>query len=258
MITQNRIKILSSLVDEFENINSKSLLTPYNNNLHKKILNIINPEYNYNSIENLQENLELIKRMTLLNSQIHFETEMEIANSILDGKDFVLKKTIFNKGFEQILKNIFPILENNKININQSKVIFVGCGPLPQTVIYFASKGINIDSIDSSEQAVEIGNNVLNKLGLNKSKIIEAEANKFDYCDYNIVITATMLIKKEEAFKRIFETSKSILIVRNPVGLNRFWREYINNEKILDLGWRLVDILEPKNSSLSLNLYTNI
>jgi precorrin-6B methylase 2 len=117
-------------------------------------------------------------------------------------------------------------LINNQIELlslkRKERVIFIGCGPLPVSLIVL-KKYFNIDSvgIDSDPDAVKLANGCLKKLGLHEDiNIVHGDESITENINGDRVVIAAMAIPK----KRIFNNLR--LLIEKKKNLKIIYRTY--------------------------------
>ncbi|DAC73132.1 MAG TPA: hypothetical protein DSN98_01625 [Thermoplasmata archaeon] len=109
--------------------------------------------------------------------------------------------------------------EYESVGISEnSKILHIGCGPYPLTVIELASLGkVKIVGIDKDPDAVRQARDVLKKKGLEKKvNIYEGDGSSYPVKPFDVIIVSTCSYPKASILEHIFTTAKpnTIIIVR--------------------------------------------
>ena len=129
------------------------------------------------------------------------------------------------------------------------RLAFIGCGPVPVTLILLASK-YNIPSVglDSDRKTVNLARRVIRCLGLEKKiEIVAGDEWALDQLDWGMVLTAALAEPKA----RIFRNLRKILHDRGPApviyrtysGMKAVLHEPVRSEDIA--GFHVVDTVQP-------------
>ncbi len=135
----------------------------------------------------------------------------------IHDKIFILAEKIFSfsflrhayiKFFEEAILEEFKML-----NIKGNKVLHIGCGALPNTLISLAK---NIPAIyvgiDRDDEAVKIAKKVVEEYGLN-IKIEKGDALNYPLNEFDFIIVSFGVEPKEEVFNRIKRDAKENVII---------------------------------------------
>lgn len=94
-------------------------------------------------------------------------------------------------------------------NHNPKRALFVGSGPLPLSGILLAQQyGLKVDTIDNDTQAVEVSQQLIDRLGLADAvRITQADATTYTrYGEYDVVFLAAMVGLNAQAKQAIIAT----------------------------------------------------
>lgn len=92
---------------------------------------------------------------------------------------------------------------------NKDKILHIGCGPLPNTLITLASHmpgeyvGIDIDN-----EAVKIARNVVKEYGLKNVRIERGNALSYPLKEFDIIIISYGVEPKDKVFQRLKDETK--------------------------------------------------
>lgn len=225
-------------------------------NDHDQLLNYIDSIKNQNTINKILMNNQLKKKLTNINASMHQLSEISITKKYLSSNSIVnpFDGNWINKGFFSLLngqvdrwEKAGAIKKDRRCNI-----AIVGGGALPQTQVYLYNKiNCNIVSVERDNESAVLCRKVLNKFGYGHLEVVEEDGLYFDYSQFDIVIVATLVQNKNLIGKRIFDTSNAYFSPRTPLRLHQIWRESVVNENIENLGYTLIDLWEPNNSSVA-------
>ncbi len=97
----------------------------------------------------------------------------------------------------------------------EDRILHVGCGPLPNTLITLASyTKAEYVGIDRDREAVKIARNIVKEYGLNNVKIEIGDAAKYPFKEFDVIIISFGVEPKEIVFKRLKEeTKKGVRVV---------------------------------------------
>ena len=129
--------------------------------------------------------------------------------------------------YKQLIENQLKLVKVNQ----DDKVIFLGCGPLPTSLIVL-SKFFNIKcvGIDSDPNAVKLAKQVIEKLGLTNNVDI-CLGNESDIVNIsgNIVVIAAMALPKKRIFKNL------LFITEERKNMKIFYRTYTGLRQLLHI-----------------------
>ena len=129
---------------------------------------------------------------------------------------------------ENYLKTSYEI---EMMDIEDSKqLVMVGCGPLPETVLYLYENTEleEIIGLDYNQEAVYMGGEMLNSVGsTSRVKLIHCDGLKYDYKDADIIFVANFVTPKIKVLQQIANTAKNgaKVLVRTPVLLGKMLYE---------------------------------
>lgn len=113
------------------------------------------------------------------------------------------------------------------------KIVMVGCGSMPETVIVlaFLTRIKKIIALDVSQDSLTLSKKVLEKLQLSsRVSNVCINGSSFDYSEFDGVHVANFVKDKKGVLNRISETVKknAVIIVRSPRQLSSLIYESIN------------------------------
>lgn len=189
-----------------------------------------------------------------------YERSLETKESmiILSG---VLKSD--NKHLLAFAEDLF-VVENYKIvqqelNLfeqkNIKKLAMVGCGPLPETIIFLAENTEieTIIGIDNNQEAIFLAGEVLRALGLERRvKLLCSSGETVDYSDFDAIHIANSVWRKNAILERIEKTGKDgvEVLIRIPFNLSHLIRENVSK-----IPYRFIKKYEGGQSLYQLNSY---
>ncbi|MEM1513728.1 MAG: class I SAM-dependent methyltransferase [Candidatus Thermoplasmatota archaeon] len=125
---------------------------------------------------------------------------------------FIFAEKLLSKFFSKAYINFFEraIIEEFKmVGIKENdKLIHIGCGPLPNTLISLA-KNIKAKyvGIDKDKEAVEIAKKIVEKYALD-IKIEEGNALNYPINDFDIIVVSFGVEPRNQVFERIRKDCK--------------------------------------------------
>lgn len=159
--------------------------------------------------------LEAIEAVSIMTKQ--FETK---SANFMDFFDHQMSKECYLQTSQEM----------NLLNHGQEKsLVMVGCGPLPETLMYI-SENTNFESIhglDSNQEAIYMAGEMLSSQGIDKIKLIHYDGLEYDYADADVIYVANFTRPKKKVLDRIAETAKNgaKILVRTPVLLGKMLYE---------------------------------
>lgn len=152
--------------------------------------------------------------------------------------------SIMTKSFEHHLKS-FDLFEQRMAKENYSKtsdeiqmtgidnvnnLVMVGCGPLPETILYL-SENTDVKSIvgiDYNQEAIYMAGEMIQSLGQSdKVKLMHYNGVEYDYKNADLIIVANFISPKAKVLQRIANTAKNgaKILVRTPILLGKMLYE---------------------------------
>ncbi len=129
--------------------------------------------------------------------------------------------------YKKLIENQLKLIKSGQ----NSRVIFLGCGPLPTSLIVL-SKFFNIKcvGIDTDYQAVKLAKQTIEKLNL-KNNIEIYRGNESDIINIpgNIVVVAAMALPKKRIFKNL------LAIIESRENLKILYRTYTGLRQLLHI-----------------------
>lgn len=119
------------------------------------------------------------------------------------------------------------------MNPQDSKTVFVGSGPQPNSVLAFSEHANEVRGIDIDAAAIED----TQPLASEKVKFEQADGVQFNYQPYSHVGLAIMVPQKEEVLKRVLATAQpgARMVVRSVDGLKKALYNGIDEKTIKEL-----------------------
>jgi len=168
--------------------------------------------------EKMNDALKVIRKFYVyLGTRLETEKAGEILNS--DNPWKTLESFHFYERYMGLLEN-----ENQLVKFSpEQKVVFVGGGPLPLTLILL-NKLYNVQgvSIEIVPEVAELSRQVIHKLGLNSNiKVFVGDETSLKKIDYTVVMVAALAEPKERVFANLWEIldTKTPLIYRTYTGM---------------------------------------
>lgn len=154
-------------------------------------------------------------------AQLGTRLETEMADKLIKADDpwKTLKEFHFYPRYKILIQN-----ENKLVKfLPQDKVVFIGGGPLPLTLILinklYGAHGIGIE-IDP--QVARLSRKVVDKLGLkDEIRIITGDETRIQELEYRVLMIAALAEPKERVFANVWEAVDTItpIIYRTYTGL---------------------------------------
>ena len=126
-------------------------------------------------------------------------------------------------------------LENADLS-RVKKVVMVGSGPLPETIL-FLNENFSIPEIigiDNNEEAVLFGSELLSYLGVGNASIDYADGVVYDYTDVDFVYIASFVPPKNKVLDQIARTAPDHvqIVVETPLLMNKMLFEEVTSQKL--------------------------
>lgn len=103
------------------------------------------------------------------------------------------------------------------------KIVMVGCGPMPETILYISENtGISeIIGLDNSKEAIYISSQIISTLGFEWITLIHIDGADYDYHDADIVYIAWFVSPKKKVLDRIAQTAPRHvqILVDSPINM---------------------------------------
>lgn len=153
--------------------------------------------------EKMNKALKIIRRFYVgLGARLETENAEEILKS--DDPWVTLESFHFYNRYQGLIKN-----ENQLVKFTpEQKVVFIGGGPLPLTLILF-NKLFNSRcvSVEILPEVAELSRQVIKKLGLESQiEVVEGDETALKNMDYTVVMVAALAEPKDRVFANIWET----------------------------------------------------
>jgi len=168
--------------------------------------------------EQMNEALKIIRKFYV---RLGARLETENAKAILKSDDpwKTLESFHFYPRYQSLIKN-----ENQLVKFTpEQKVVFIGGGPLPLTLILFNKLyGSHCVSVEIQPEVAELSRQVLEKLGLESEiEVVEGDETSIKGIDYTVVMVAALAEPKERVFTNLWETVDTItpIIYRTYTGM---------------------------------------
>jgi len=105
------------------------------------------------------------------------------------------------------------------------QVVSVGCGPMPETVLWVRDNTSipDIIGIDNAHEAIHLCRRLVNQLCLNRVHFQHVDARDYNYKSADLVFVANFVAAKTGILDRIAQTgnSRTQILVEVPTGLQR-------------------------------------
>ncbi len=166
----------------------------------------------------MSEALKIIRKFYV---RLGARLETENAKAILESDDpwSTLESFHFYERYQGLIKN-----ENQLVKFTpEHKVVFIGGGPLPLTLILF-NKLFNSQcvSVEIQPEVAELSRKVIKKLGLESEiEVVEGDETALKDINYTIVMVAALAEPKERVFSNIWEIVDTVtpVIYRTYTGM---------------------------------------
>lgn len=136
----------------------------------------------------------------------------------LGSRRTTIGSIIYRTFFRRITKKEVPLCGLKP----GDRVIQIGVGSLPQTVLYLAELGAEVEALDNDPRAVANASRYLSRFNYNgRISLRQADGLKVDCSAADAVWLSFVVQPKEEILKSAFASLKEggRLVYRNPVGL---------------------------------------
>ncbi|MSR68450.1 hypothetical protein EXS66_01530 [Candidatus Saccharibacteria bacterium] len=160
-----------------------------------------------------------------------FEVFLETSTyfDIVSGKIDFLKDQFIDRTFE------FAKKESLEAGFTpESKVIFIGGGPFPETAIaYSKQNNCKITILDNNAEAVVLSTKIISELRLDKTISIRySDAKEYDFSGYTHIVVAALARPKPPILRQICDTMRidAVVVCRSVEGLRVFIYEPANDE----------------------------
>ncbi|OPY30672.1 MAG: Nicotianamine synthase protein [Methanobacterium sp. PtaU1.Bin242] len=147
--------------------------------------------------------------------------ETENAVAILESDDpwATLESFHFYPRYQGLIKN-----ENQLVKFTpEQKVVFIGGGPLPLTLILFNKLyGSRCVSVEIEPEVAELSRQVLEKLGLESEiEVVTGDETSVRDMDYTVIMVAALAEPKERVFTNLWDIVDTItpIIYRTYTGM---------------------------------------
>lgn len=150
----------------------------------------------------MNEALKVIRKFYVI---LGARLETENAWAILKSHDpwTTLESFHFYPRYQGLIKN-----ENQLVKFTpEQKVVFIGGGPLPLTMILFNKLyGAQCVSVEIQPEVAELSRQVLNKLGLDSQiEVVNGDETSIKDIDYTVIMVAALAEPKERVFTNLWE-----------------------------------------------------
>ena len=151
--------------------------------------------------DQMNEALKIIRKFYV---RLGARLEIENAKAILKSSDpwSTLESFYFYNRYQGLIKN-----ENQLVKFTpEQKVVFIGGGPLPLTLILFNKLfKSQCVSVEIQPEVAKISRQVLKKLGMPEIEVIEGDETSIKDMDYTVIMVAALAEPKERVFTNIWE-----------------------------------------------------
>jgi len=151
--------------------------------------------------DQMNEALKIIRKFYV---RLGARLETENAKAILKSSDpwSTLESFYFYNRYQGLIKN-----ENQLVKFTpEQKVVFIGGGPLPLTLILFNKLfKSQCVSVEIQPEVAKISRQVLKKLGMPEIEVIEGDETSIKDMDYTVIMVAALAEPKERVFTNIWE-----------------------------------------------------
>jgi hypothetical protein len=175
--------------------------------------------------------------------------ERENAYEIIEGGDNawdVLDTFHFYERYKGLLTN-----ESNLVPFNENtKLVFIGSGPLPVTLIMFNKMfGCKCVGIEVEPSVAKLSRHIIRRLGLaDEIKIVIGDERYVKYLDYDVIMVAAFAIPKSKVFGNLCEIvdTNTPILYRTYSGMRQMLYQPV---KVIDLrGFHEENRMLPKGN----------
>lgn len=152
----------------------------------------------------------------------NFSMKIDVSSfkKVIDYMFKIVEKIIIKlkKLLPSYIKYYVDIIDK-EINIakisSSTRVVHIGCGPIPSTSILIAKKtGANIIGVDKNPRTVEKARSCLHELGYaNKIQIKQAEASNFPIENFDVILISHGIEPRDKFLKYVSKSMKEDAIV---------------------------------------------
>ena len=165
----------------------------------------------FDSAKHILENERMNRALkTIRKFYVDVGTNLEIDNAkkILEAEDPWAKLSSFHfyRRYEKLVNN-----EENLAKFSEGdKLVFIGGGPLPLTIIMFNKFfGVKGTSIEIVPEIADLSRKVIEKLGLNSQiNVIDGDETVLSHIDYDGIMVAAFAEPKMRVFEHVHELVK--------------------------------------------------
>ncbi len=205
------------------------------------------------------------KQEDLLIARYAHSTRIWASLAEAELEQFWAKKILKADNFWYAIKD-FPYLENywqlafwenwrieKKLGRRPQKLLFVGAGSLPLSVIFWAKLyGVEVVALDCDDKAVTLGSKLIQKAGV-ADKIDYRQENFMQFGgenDFDLIFLAAMALDDEGGKAGLLQQADRImrpnqlLAARTVVGLKKLLYQEVNINH-LKQGWKKTELLVP-------------
>jgi hypothetical protein len=121
-----------------------------------------------------------------------------------------------------------------------SKVVFVGSGPLPLSpILLHRIGGCKVICLDMDAEAYEASGMLIERAGLGHDvKVIQINGSEFDYSGYNRIFLASLVKNKPSVLNQIARSaSKPLVAIRTAVGMKQIMYEAVDESLLIEQDW---------------------
>ena len=138
-----------------------------------------------------------------------------------------VKSGLFRKIYGSLFYSRLVRKEAEECGINPgSRVLHVGCGPMPYTAIMLAETGIKVTGVDIDPGAVLSARKMVKQAGADRLVDIQhGDGKNLDPRDYDFIWVSLHAEPKEEVVPALLERMRegAVLVFRNPRGWLKLW-----------------------------------
>lgn len=149
------------------------------------------------------------------------ETEMASTHDALNEFDptpEALLRRVFGENSGAWQRELARELDEGRI----ARVVMVGCGPLPATLLWLADRYPHLDCVglDSNAGALETAERLVRMLGTPRLRLVCIDGADYDYATADLVYLANQTAPKRDVLERIAATIRrpATVITRDPYG----------------------------------------
>lgn len=253
--------LIAIVQETFESLKQESDLAPSNQrvtNIIKRLSNRLRCSYINEDVQavlaneyvrsNLSHLRQLLSRAEFL-AELHDSRQM--LRSDLSVFESISHLSYWNAYVSLVGKELdmLRLLNGQAGERANSKVVFVGSGPLPLSpILLHRIEGCEVICLDMDVDACETSGLLLERAGISKGvRVVRANGADFDYSGCQRITVASLVQDKPAVLNRIARSASNPLVaIRTAVGMKQIMYESIDESLLSEHGWRIQGRTEPQ------------